>query len=104
MRICLPLGFLLCLASIGNGPARAEPDPKKPGNASEAAEKFVKSFSEPIRIEASHAVSVNDAQFVLRRMGNTLVFYAWSPSATPDPTAAMVAATLSTLVEAVPAP
>jgi hypothetical protein len=42
-----------------------------------------------------------DAQFVIRRLGNTLVFFPWSPTVTPDPATAMVAATLETLGVAV---
>ena len=38
-----------------------------------------------------------DAQHVLRALGTTLVLYTWSPSASSDPTAASVAAALSTL-------
>jgi hypothetical protein len=38
-----------------------------------------------------------DAQFVLRRMGRTLVFFPWSPSVSPDPRVAQLAATLATL-------
>jgi hypothetical protein len=42
-----------------------------------------------------------DAQFVIRRVGNTLVFFPWSSTVTPDPVAAMIAATLETLGVAV---
>ena len=42
-----------------------------------------------------------DAQFVIRRVGPTLVFFPWSPSVSPDPRVAELAATLSTLGEPV---
>ncbi len=45
-----------------------------------------------------------DARFVLRRIGRTLVFFAWSPSVSPDPEVARLAATLETVGQAVPAP
>ena len=38
-----------------------------------------------------------DARFVIRRVGPTLVFFTWSPSVSPDPRVAELAATLSTL-------
>jgi hypothetical protein len=38
-----------------------------------------------------------DAQFVIRRMGSTLIFFTWSPAVSPDPDIAKLAATLSTL-------
>lgn len=38
-----------------------------------------------------------DAQFVLRRVGQTLVFFPWSPSVSPDPRVAELAAVLETL-------
>jgi hypothetical protein len=38
-----------------------------------------------------------DAQFVLQRVGPTLVFYTWSPSVSPDPETARLAATLETI-------
>jgi hypothetical protein len=38
-----------------------------------------------------------DAQFVLQRVGSTLVFYTWSPSVSPDPEVARLAATLKTI-------
>lgn len=38
-----------------------------------------------------------DAQFVLRRMGQTLIFFTWSPSVSPDGDVAKLAATLNTL-------
>lgn len=38
-----------------------------------------------------------DAQFVLQRVGSTLVFYTWSPSVSPDPEVARLAATLETI-------
>lgn len=40
-----------------------------------------------------------DAQFVLRRAGQTLVFFAWSPSVSPDAETARLAATLATVGE-----
>jgi hypothetical protein len=45
-----------------------------------------------------------DAQFVLRRVGQTLVFFPWSPLVSPDPQVALVAATLAGVGEPVPAP
>ena len=45
-----------------------------------------------------------DAQFVLRRVGRTLVFFPWSPSVSPDPEVARLAATLGTIGEPVAAP
>ena len=44
-----------------------------------------------------------DAQFVLRRVGQTLVFFPWSPLVSPDPRVAELAATLAAIGEAVPA-
>lgn len=38
-----------------------------------------------------------DAQFVLRRVGPTLVFFAWSPEVSPDPRVADMAAALETI-------
>jgi hypothetical protein len=38
-----------------------------------------------------------DAQFVLQQVGSTLVFYTWSPSVSPDPEVARLAATLETI-------
>ncbi len=38
-----------------------------------------------------------DAQFVLRRVGSTLVFFSWSPQVSPDPEMARLAATLDTI-------
>ena len=35
-----------------------------------------------------------DAQFVIRRVGPTLVFFSWSPSVSPDPEVGRLAATL----------
>jgi hypothetical protein len=44
-----------------------------------------------------------DTQFVLRRVGQTLVFFPWSPSVSPDPDVARLAATLATIGEPVAA-
>lgn len=38
-----------------------------------------------------------DAQFVIRRMGQTLVFFPWSPSVSPDPSVARLAATIESI-------
>ena len=38
-----------------------------------------------------------DAQFVLRRMGTTLIFFPWSPTVSPDPEVARLAAVLEGL-------
>jgi hypothetical protein len=38
-----------------------------------------------------------DAQFVLQRLGRTLVFFAWSPQANPDPRLAELGAALRTV-------
>lgn len=38
-----------------------------------------------------------DAQFVLRRMGATLIFFPWSPTVSPDPAVARMASVLSAL-------
>ena len=38
-----------------------------------------------------------DSQFVLRRVGPTLMFFAWSPSVSPDPRVAELAAVLGTI-------
>ena len=38
-----------------------------------------------------------DAQFVLRRMGSTLIFFPWSPTVSPDPEIARLASVLSGL-------
>ena len=38
-----------------------------------------------------------DAQFVLRRMGTTLIFFPWSPSVSPDPAVARLASVLGGL-------
>ena len=40
-----------------------------------------------------------DTRFVIRRRGPTLVFFAWSPTADPDPGVADLAATLETVGE-----
>lgn len=38
-----------------------------------------------------------DARFVIRRMGQTLVFFPWSPSVSPDPSVARLAETIETI-------
>jgi hypothetical protein len=38
-----------------------------------------------------------DAHFVLRQLGSTLVFYAWSPGAAPSPTLAEIATALESI-------
>ena len=38
-----------------------------------------------------------DSQFVIQRLGPTLVFFAWSPSVSPDPEVARLAATLGSI-------
>ncbi len=38
-----------------------------------------------------------DAQFVLRRMGQTLMFFPWSPTVSPDPSVARLASVLAGL-------
>ncbi len=38
-----------------------------------------------------------DAQFVLRRMGQTLIFFPWSPTVSPDPSVARLASVLAGL-------
>jgi hypothetical protein len=38
-----------------------------------------------------------DAQFVLRRMGSTLIFFPWSPAVSPDPSVARLASVLAGL-------
>jgi hypothetical protein len=38
-----------------------------------------------------------DAQFVLRRMGSTLIFFPWSPTVSPDPAVARIASVLNGL-------
>jgi hypothetical protein len=38
-----------------------------------------------------------DEQFVLRRMASTLIFFPWSPTVSPDPEMARMAATLEAL-------
>ena len=40
-----------------------------------------------------------DTQFVLRRVGNTLVFFNWSPQASPDPRTADLATAVATIGE-----
>jgi hypothetical protein len=45
-----------------------------------------------------------DAQFVLRRVGPTLVFFSWSPLVSPDPEMARLATTMATIGEPVTAP
>jgi hypothetical protein len=40
-----------------------------------------------------------DAQFVLRRVGQTIVFFPWSPSVSPDPEVARLAGVLATVGE-----
>jgi hypothetical protein len=42
-----------------------------------------------------------DAQFVLRRVGQTLVYFPWSPSVSPDPRVAVLAAVLEAVGEPV---
>jgi hypothetical protein len=44
-----------------------------------------------------------DAQFVLRRVGRTLVFFPWSSQVTPDPSVPIIAGILGAIGEAVPA-
>lgn len=44
----------------------------------------------------------NDARFVLRRLGPTLVFFAWSPTNDEDPRIEEVATALGTVGEAIP--
>ena len=44
-----------------------------------------------------------DAQFVLRRVGSTLVFFPWSSLATADPSLPVIAGILGSIGEAVPA-
>jgi hypothetical protein len=63
------VGCVIAMTSLGVRSAR--------GDDREAIDKFVKSFSEPIRIKASKPVTVNDAQFVLVAQTN------WKP-AKPD--------------------
>jgi len=45
-----------------------------------------------------------DAQFVIRRVGQTLVFFPWSPQVSPDPEVARLAATLSAVGDPVTTP
>lgn len=45
-----------------------------------------------------------DARFTLRRVGQTLVFFAWSPANWPDPRSAEIATVLDTIGEAIPVP
>jgi hypothetical protein len=42
-----------------------------------------------------------DEQFVIRRVGPTLVFFSWSPTVSPNPDTARLAATLATIGEPV---
>jgi len=42
-----------------------------------------------------------DSQFVLRRVGRTLVFFPWSPAVSPDPEVARMAETLDSIGEPV---
>lgn len=46
----------------------------------------------------------NDTQFVIRVLGSTAVFYAWSPPVTTDQRAAAIAAALETVGVGVPVP
>lgn len=44
----------------------------------------------------------NDARFVMRQVGSTLVFYSWTPSGAPEPGAAAVATALDGLGVPIP--
>lgn len=44
----------------------------------------------------------NDARHVLRQIGPTLVFFTWSPAASPDPKVAALAGALETLGAGIP--
>jgi hypothetical protein len=46
----------------------------------------------------------NDARFVLRVVGSTVVFFSWSPAGSPDPRTAAIATALETLGLAVTIP
>ncbi|MCI0583540.1 MAG: hypothetical protein L0227_11755 [Chloroflexi bacterium] len=46
----------------------------------------------------------NDTQFVIRTLGATAVFYAWSPAGATDPQASAIAIALETIGIAVPVP
>jgi hypothetical protein len=45
-----------------------------------------------------------DARFVIRQVGSTLVFFAWSPASSPDPKTPDVAAALASVGSEVPIP
>ena len=45
-----------------------------------------------------------DSRFVVRQLGTTIVFYAWSPSNSPDPRAADIQPALESLGTAIPVP
>lgn len=45
-----------------------------------------------------------DARFVIRQVGATIVFFPWSPSSSPDPKTADVAAAVATVGTEVPIP
>jgi hypothetical protein len=55
--------------------------------------------SGPVRIQFPQ-----DVRFVLRQVGQTLVFYSWSPSTANDPEAAGIEEALSGVGTAIPAP
>ena len=44
----------------------------------------------------------NDARHVLRQVGSTLVFFTWSPAASPDPKVGALAAALETVGTEIP--
>ncbi|MEW5992208.1 MAG: hypothetical protein AB1736_12800 [Chloroflexota bacterium] len=46
----------------------------------------------------------NDARFVIRTLGATALFYAWSPAAATDPRAAAIATALETVGVGIPVP
>lgn len=46
----------------------------------------------------------NDAKFVLRRMGRTLIYFSWSPAVSPDPDVARLATVLEGLGNPVAGP
>jgi hypothetical protein len=61
------------------------------------AERVGKEFAAYLAAGTGAIQYPRDTQFVLRRVGQTLVFYPWSPEANPDPRIPELAAALETI-------
>lgn len=62
-----------------------------------AADRAGREFAAYLRGGTGAVQYPRDSQFVIRRVGPTLVFFAWSPSVSPDPRVAELAAVLETI-------